>query len=303
MAFIELRDDGEHAAEDRAALGYVPNYSRLIDQRPAVYAAWKQLNGAIKSTMDPRRYELATVAAASRLRSSYCTLAHGKVLLQWVDPEELRAIVEDHRTAGLDPTEVAVMDLAAKVADDAGSVTQAEVDDLRERGLSDVDVLDVVLTAAARSFFSKTLDALAAEPDAAYRGLEPDVREALTVGRQNVAEDLTGPSTSGAPTPGHSRPRSGTMTGRPYDGPASEVTHGHRVPGLLRPPATGVGRPAAGPVPDLRLPGAVRGRDPARPHRHVGAARSPPRTASSTTGTGRRSPRCRPRTSPSTCTA
>ena len=32
MAFIELRDDGEHAPEDRAALGYVPNYNRLIDQ-------------------------------------------------------------------------------------------------------------------------------------------------------------------------------------------------------------------------------------------------------------------------------
>jgi uncharacterized peroxidase-related enzyme len=187
MAFIELRDDGEHAAEDRAALGYVPNYNRLIDQRPAVYAAWKQLNSAIKSTMDPRRYELATVAAASELKSSYCTLAHGKVLLGMLEPDELRAIVEDHRTAGLDPTEVAVMDLAAKVADDASTVTQADVDDLRERGLSDVEVLDVVLTAAARAFFSKTLDALAAEPDAAYRGLEPTLLESLTVGRRNVA--------------------------------------------------------------------------------------------------------------------
>ena len=80
------------------------------------------------------------------------------------------------------------MDLAAKVADDAGSVTQADVDDLRGRGLSDADVLDVVLTAAARAFFSKTLDALAAEPDAAYRGLDPALRESLTVGRQNVAD-------------------------------------------------------------------------------------------------------------------
>ena len=188
MAFIELRDDNEHAAEDLAALGYVPNYNQLIDQRPAVYAAWRQLNGAIKSTMDPRRYELATVAAARELKSSYCTLAHGKVLLGMVEPDELRAIVDDHRAAGLDDTEVAVMDLAAKVADDASSVTQADVDELRDHGLSDVEVLDVVLTAAARSFFSKTLDALDVEPDAAFRGLEPGLRDALTVGRQNIAE-------------------------------------------------------------------------------------------------------------------
>ena len=45
---------------------------------PSVYAAWRQLNGAIKAGMDLRRYELATVAAARRLRSSYCMLAHGR---------------------------------------------------------------------------------------------------------------------------------------------------------------------------------------------------------------------------------
>jgi hypothetical protein len=41
--------------------------------------------------MDLRRYELATVAAARRLRSSYCTLAHGPVLIlidKFLEPEE-----------------------------------------------------------------------------------------------------------------------------------------------------------------------------------------------------------------------
>ena len=58
------------------------NYERAFEQRPAVYAAWRQLNGAIKAGMDPRRYELATLAAARRLRSSYCCLAHGAVLAE-----------------------------------------------------------------------------------------------------------------------------------------------------------------------------------------------------------------------------
>ena len=43
--------------------------------------------------------------------------------------------------------------------------------------------MDVVLAAAARCFFSKTLDALDVRPDASYRELEPELREALTVGR------------------------------------------------------------------------------------------------------------------------
>jgi uncharacterized peroxidase-related enzyme len=171
-------------ATDRAALGHLPNYTRAFARRPAVYAAWKQLNGSIKAGMDLRRYELATVAAARRLRSSYCMLAHGSVLAdQFLDPGTVRAVVDDERTAGLDPADVAVMELADKVADDATRVTAADVDRLRSLGLSDEEILDVVLAAAARCFFSKVLDGVGAEPDAKYRALDPELRDALTVGR------------------------------------------------------------------------------------------------------------------------
>jgi uncharacterized peroxidase-related enzyme len=149
-----------------------------------VYAAWRGLNGAIKSGMDLRHYELATVAAAQRLRSSYCMLAHGSVLLErFVDAETLRAIVDDHHRAGLTEAEVAIMDLAGKVAVDATSVEQGDIERLRSLGLSDADILDVVLAAAARCFFSKTLDALGVQPDAKYADLDPTLRDVLTVGR------------------------------------------------------------------------------------------------------------------------
>src|SRR6266851_1142422 len=77
------------------------NYERAFEQRPAVYAAWGQLNGAIKAGMDLRRYELATLAAARRLRSSYCCLAHGTVLAERFG-EPVAQIASDHRAAGLD---------------------------------------------------------------------------------------------------------------------------------------------------------------------------------------------------------
>ena len=41
----------------------------------------------------------------------------------------------------------------------------------------------VILTAAVRSFWTKTLDALGVQPDASYAELEPDLREVLVVGR------------------------------------------------------------------------------------------------------------------------
>ena len=190
MAFIQTVPEDQATGavadlyrEEEERFGYVPNLARVFSSRPETYEAWRQLNGAIKGAMDLRRYELATVAAAAKLRSSYCALAHGSVLLKhFMDSDELQAVLSDHRNAGLDETEVAVMDLAEKVAVDATSVTQEDIDRLRALGLSDADIVDVVLAAAARCFFSKALDALGARPDAEYAGLEPGIREALTVG-------------------------------------------------------------------------------------------------------------------------
>lgn len=55
MAFIELVP-----SED------TPNHGAAFATRPELLAAWQQLNGAIKESMDLRRYELATLAAARR---------------------------------------------------------------------------------------------------------------------------------------------------------------------------------------------------------------------------------------------
>jgi len=158
------------------------NYERAFGQRPAVYAAWQQLNGAIKAGMDLRRYELATLAAARRLRSSYCCLAHGTVLAEQFGAP-VAEIALDHRTAGLDEVDVAVMDLAEQVADDATAIDEADLQRLRDLGLSQDEVMDVILAAAARCFFSKTLDALGVRPDASYQELAPGLRQVLVVGR------------------------------------------------------------------------------------------------------------------------
>jgi alkylhydroperoxidase family enzyme len=158
------------------------NFEVAFAERPEVYAAWVQLNTAIKAGMDLRRYELATLAAARRLRSSYCCLAHGSVLARQFG-EPVREIALDHHAAGLDDVDVAVMDLAERVVDDATSIGDDDLRPLRELGLSETEIMDVVLAATARCFFSKTLDALGVRADASYAELEPELREALVVGR------------------------------------------------------------------------------------------------------------------------
>jgi uncharacterized peroxidase-related enzyme len=192
MAFIDTPDDEGIAADlyaaDRERQGYVANYTRVFAHRPRVYAAWQELSAAIKASMDPRRYELVTLAAARQLRSSYCMLAHGKLVAEsFYDAETVRALALDHTAAPLEPAEAAVMELAGKVTTDATAVTREDIDRLRDLGLNDAEIMDVVLAATARCFFSKTLDALGAEPDDAYWDLEPGLRDALTVGRPIAA--------------------------------------------------------------------------------------------------------------------
>ena len=182
-ALLRSPADAHDGAADRRGLGAVtPNFDRAFDERPQVQAAWLALNTSIKESMDLRRYELATLAAAQRLRSSYCCLAHGKVLIESFG-EPVREIALDRRAAGLDEVDVAVMDLAEQVVDDATSIGDEQLARLRELGLPEQEISGVVLAAAARCFFSKTLDALDIRADASYRELDPALLEALVVGR------------------------------------------------------------------------------------------------------------------------
>jgi uncharacterized peroxidase-related enzyme len=191
MSFLSTVD-GDGAEPDVSAIyerdiervGYLPNYTRTFSLHPGAYEAWRHLIASIAKPMDERRYELATIGAATQLRSSYCSLAHGKILAEkFFDPGDLQSIVETSSTAELDEAEALVVRFAALVAEDATQVTVEDIEKLRAAGLSDRDIFDVVLAAAARSFYSKVLDATGTLADSVYQELEPGLREALTVGR------------------------------------------------------------------------------------------------------------------------
>jgi alkylhydroperoxidase family enzyme len=138
--------------------------------------------------MDRKRYELATLVAARQLRSTYCSLAHGSVLEERFLPAyDVVRIAQGRAAEVLDETETLVVEFAGKVAEDATSIDQADIERLRRAGLSDRDVFDVVLAVAARSFFTTVLDATGTLADVEYSELDAGLREALTVGRPIAA--------------------------------------------------------------------------------------------------------------------
>jgi len=166
------------------SMGYVTNYIKTFSIHPEVYDAWLNLISAIRSKMRLRRYELVTLASAMALECTYCMMAHGAILRKnFFSAEQLALIVKDFRNAGLTPEEVSIMSLAQKVTIKAHQVTEQDIEELRRFGLTDEEILDIVLACTARNFFSKTLDALGAAPDDIYFELEPELVQTLAIGR------------------------------------------------------------------------------------------------------------------------
>ncbi|EWT02190.1 peroxidase [Intrasporangium oryzae NRRL B-24470] len=175
----------EYYRKQRAAWGFLPNYAAAFSTRPDVAQAWNALNTAVRDGMDRRRFEIATIAAARALRSTYCTAAHSKFLRDVCgDEASMDSIVRHPDGTALDPQDRAVYEFAAKVAADAASVEQQDVDRLRDAGLSDADIADVVFAASARCFFTAVLDGLGAQLDhQTAETFAPDQLASMVVGR------------------------------------------------------------------------------------------------------------------------
>ena len=191
MAFIktipvaDAKDDvRDMYARQEGEWGFVPDYAKVFCHRPAVMARWGKLLAEIKRHVDPRRLELVNTAAALELRHSSCSLAHGHALAKFVGKNAVISMANGEDTRELTEAEKAMARFARHVAKDASKITAGEVAALREiHGLSDAEIFDIAAIAAARSFFTKLLDALGSEPDRSFMKLDEELRRALTVGR------------------------------------------------------------------------------------------------------------------------
>jgi uncharacterized peroxidase-related enzyme len=175
----------EWYSSQRNAWGFLPDYAGCFTARPDVARAWTALNLTIRGGMDRRRFEIATIAAARALRSTYCTVAHASFLRDVCgDAETVQSLALVPDGSALSEQDAAVYAFATKVALDASAVGQSDIDTLRGTGLSDEDIANVVYAVAARAFFAKVLDALGARLDPQTAGtFDPAVLAGLLVGR------------------------------------------------------------------------------------------------------------------------
>jgi alkylhydroperoxidase family enzyme len=70
------------------------------------------------------------------------------------------------------------MRFAEKLSTDASAMTDADSQTLRDVGFTDREIVDIALSAGARNYFSRVLQALAV-PVEDVPGLSPELTEAL----------------------------------------------------------------------------------------------------------------------------
>ena len=109
-------------------------------------------------------------------------MAHGALLRQHSDDPQLAShVMHDYRNAELDARTRGMLDFAAQLTREPSSMQESDVEALRALGLSDEEILSVVLITCVFNFMTRLAD-----------GLGVQVPE----GRQEVIEGwLTGPAT------------------------------------------------------------------------------------------------------------
>jgi uncharacterized peroxidase-related enzyme len=170
-------------ARQEAHWGFVPNYAKVFCHRPEIMGLWAQLQVGIKRHMTKRRFELVTFVSAMALRSTLCSLAHGRALMEFVPEEDVLAIARGEVPSSLSAADAAMVAFARKVASDASSVDASDVEALKRHGFTDGEVFDIAAAAAARAFWTKLVESLGVEAEPPFRAMSSSFTNALAVGR------------------------------------------------------------------------------------------------------------------------
>jgi uncharacterized peroxidase-related enzyme len=171
--------------EDVDDSGYVWNVSRLWAYQPdTVGRLFELMSQAFKpSGLDFRQRGILVTAAASTLGDSYCSLAWGGKLSGASDPT-LAAGVLNGTDTGLTDQEKAMASWARTIVKDPNATTPADVQKLRDAGLTDSQIFAITAFVALRLAFSTINDALGASPDPQLvESLPPEVTQSVTYGR------------------------------------------------------------------------------------------------------------------------
>lgn len=155
-------------------LGMVPNVLKAhafdIDKLNAFTALYNDLMLAESNLTKLEREMIAVVVSATN-RCFYCLTAHGAAVRQLSGNSMLgEALVMNWRVADVSPRQRAMLAFAEKVTLASAQIEEADRQTLRDHGLTDRDIWDVINVAAFFNMSNRVASATAMEPNPDYHG-------------------------------------------------------------------------------------------------------------------------------------
>ena len=161
-------------ARTKDKLGYVRHNQRATAHRPALTLAQDAMSRAVNSDdtsgLTRRERELIALVVSVENRCTPCVFAHAAALRDATGDTLWVARIEvNFRHADLSARERALADYAIRITRDPGEIEPADLDKLRQAGVSEAEILDAAGVAAYFNFSNRLNSALGVPPnDEAY---------------------------------------------------------------------------------------------------------------------------------------
>ena len=135
--------------------GFVPNVFNVLAHRPDEFRAFFAYHDALMekdSGLSKGEREMIVVATSAMNNCLYCVIAHGAIVrIREKNPRLADQLATDYTRADISERQMAMLDFATLIADQAAQVTDEDLDELRERGFSREDIWDI---GAITAFFA-----------------------------------------------------------------------------------------------------------------------------------------------------
>ena len=131
------------------------NWFTAQSERPDIMeATWALFRGImLQGEIPPTVKEMISMTIAMQSNCRYCTVAHTNALEgMGVPTEVIQSCAKDPDLAQIPPPQRAMLKFGLKTAQNPGSVTDADVDGLRDHGLTDGEIMEVAMVAACAKF-------------------------------------------------------------------------------------------------------------------------------------------------------
>lgn len=156
-------------------LGLIPNVLVAYAFNPAKLSAFGQMYNDLmlgSSGLSKLEREMIAVVVSAQNRCWYCQVAHGAAVRVLSEKPELgEALVMNYRVAPLNRRERAVLDFAIKMTVESAAIEEGDRQELRDAGLTDLDIWDVAAIAGFFNMSNRMASAVGMEPNPDYHGM------------------------------------------------------------------------------------------------------------------------------------